>query len=171
MPDIIEPPHPDNADNSGSPQPGSPDIDSSASPTSEAIDTAVSPKPETIKKLLTENTNLEHKLQAKNESLMGIEKELKEAQLQIDAQEKFASMGILSAGIAHEIKNPLNFINNFSDTTVEIASELKEALNKALVNTDPKVRDDIIGLANEIADNCQKCNHMVNEQNRLSKTC
>jgi two-component system, NtrC family, sensor kinase len=52
-------------------------------------------------------------------------KELKAAQAQLVQSEKMASLGQLTAGIAHEIKNPLNFINNFSEIIVELAAELR----------------------------------------------
>lgn len=56
--------------------------------------------------------------------------ELKEMQKKIIVQEKLASLGALTAGIAHEIKNPLNFINNFSILSEQYSDELKELLNK-----------------------------------------
>ena len=52
--------------------------------------------------------------------------ELKEAQNQLIQAEKMASLGQLTAGIAHEIKNPLNFINNFSELSIELSKELLE---------------------------------------------
>ena len=55
---------------------------------------------------------------------------LKATQNQLVAQEKLASLGQLTAGIAHEIKNPLNFVNNFSELSVNLVDELKESLNK-----------------------------------------
>lgn len=54
--------------------------------------------------------------------------ELKSAQEQLVQQEKLASLGQLTAGIAHEIKNPLNFVNNFSDLSIELIEEAKEEL-------------------------------------------
>jgi signal transduction histidine kinase/ligand-binding sensor domain-containing protein len=56
---------------------------------------------------------------------------LKAAQDQLVQQEKLASLGQLTAGIAHEIKNPLNFVNNFSDLSVELVEEVREELRKA----------------------------------------
>lgn len=85
-----------------------------------------------------------------------LEQDLIDAQNQIDAQEKLASVGILSAGIAHEIKNPLNFINNFSETTLEIIDELKETLNPVLEKSDPSVKEDVDGLLREVSQNCDK---------------
>jgi two-component system NtrC family sensor kinase len=54
--------------------------------------------------------------------------QLKEAQMQLVVQEKMASLGALTVGIAHEIKNPLNFVNNFADVSVDLLEELREAL-------------------------------------------
>lgn len=56
--------------------------------------------------------------------------ELKAAQTQLVQQEKLASLGQLTAGIAHEIKNPLNFVNNFSDLSIELVEEVKEEFEK-----------------------------------------
>jgi len=67
-------------------------------------------------------------LREKNEQLETLLQELKAAQVQLIQQEKLASLGQLTAGIAHEIKNPLNFVNNFAALTVELAAELSESL-------------------------------------------
>lgn len=63
----------------------------------------------------------------KNAELAESLDKLKTTQEQLIRQEKLASMGKISAGIAHEIRNPLNFINNFSDISVELLQEMKEA--------------------------------------------
>ncbi len=74
---------------------------------------------------------LAKEVQEKNDKLEDIIKQLETAQEQIVMQEKLASLGQLTAGIAHEIKNPLNFINNFSVTSKELLDDLAEALEDA----------------------------------------
>lgn len=65
---------------------------------------------------------------AAREMLEKANQELKKTQAQLVQQEKLASLGQLTAGIAHEIKNPLNFINNFAEINTELALELREAV-------------------------------------------
>jgi len=72
--------------------------------------------------------NLEQKVTNRTEELNTSINELKAAQTQLVQQEKLASLGQLTAGIAHEIKNPLNFVNNFSDVSLEMIDEALEEL-------------------------------------------
>ena len=58
-------------------------------------------------------------------------RDLKAAQANLIQAEKMASLGQLTAGIAHEIKNPLNFVNNFADLSVDLLGELKDAIAPA----------------------------------------
>jgi two-component system, NtrC family, sensor kinase len=64
--------------------------------------------------------------------------ELESTQMQLVQKEKLASLGEITAGIAHEIQNPLNFVNNFSELSIELADELKEEFNKIDIPTDRK---------------------------------
>jgi signal transduction histidine kinase len=79
---------------------------------------------------------------------------LRTAQDRLVQTEKLASLGQLTAGIAHEIKNPLNFVNNFSAVSVELIDELKQTLGH--VQADEKTRADIDDLANTLRDNLDK---------------
>jgi len=71
---------------------------------------------------------LAKEVDAKNASLQETLQELEKAQQQIIAEEKLASLGQLAAGIAHEIKNPLNFIGNFSEIAMDFGKEIEELL-------------------------------------------
>ncbi|WP_238804801.1 tetratricopeptide repeat-containing sensor histidine kinase [Emticicia aquatica] len=83
--------------------------------------------------------------------------DLKTTQVQLIQSEKLASLGELTAGIAHEIQNPLNFVNNFSELSIDIAKELKEEIEKLEIPEKDKVYiDEIIG---DLTQNQEKINH------------
>ena len=96
-----------------------------------------------------ENVRLFESVEARTRELGQSLEELRTAQDRLVQTEKLASLGQLTAGIAHEIKNPLNFVNNFSAVSVELIDELRQALTGATVND--KLREEI----NEIADMLQ----------------
>ncbi|WP_224244226.1 trifunctional serine/threonine-protein kinase/ATP-binding protein/sensor histidine kinase [Hyalangium gracile] len=72
-------------------------------------------------------------LRQKNTQLQSTLETLKSMQLRIVTQEKLASLGALTAGIAHELRNPLNFVNNFSESSIELMQELREELSGSQV--------------------------------------
>ena len=96
-----------------------------------------------------ENVRLFESVEARTRDLAKSQEDLRTAQDRLVQTEKLASLGQLTAGIAHEIKNPLNFVNNFSSVSIELIDELREALDGAPL--DSKLRTDI----NEIADMLQ----------------
>lgn len=95
-------------------------------------------------------------LTVKNQDLNTALADLKEAQDQLIMQEKMASVGMLTTGIAHEIKNPLNFVNNFSDLSIELVSELSEELNANKDNLSKDALGMIEDILNDLKTNCAK---------------
>lgn len=94
-------------------------------------------------------------LEVQNKELEDALKHLNEAQEKLLAQDKMASIGMLTAGIAHEIKNPLNFITNFSEITQELVTELKNEVE--LIEELPQnKKESIHDLLDDIAQNCEK---------------
>jgi two-component system NtrC family sensor kinase len=101
-----------------------------------------------------ENTRLLNELRQRTTDLTRSLEDLRTAQDRLVQTEKLASLGQLTAGIAHEIKNPLNFVNNFSAISVELIDELKEVLIS--VKADDKPRAEMTELMETLRDNLDK---------------
>jgi signal transduction histidine kinase len=103
---------------------------------------------ETIQELELKRKAVEETNAALHQSM----EELKAAQAQLIQSEKMASLGELTAGIAHEIQNPLNFVNNFSDVSVELISEMVDEVEKG--NT-----EEVKAIAKDVQQNLEKILH------------
>jgi two-component system NtrC family sensor kinase len=101
-----------------------------------------------------ENVRLFDEVQARTKELSQSLDELRTAQDRLVQTEKLASLGQLTAGIAHEIKNPLNFVNNFAALSAELTDELNDAL-KSVTLTD-KVRQEVDELTHTLKDNLER---------------
>jgi GAF domain-containing protein len=101
-----------------------------------------------------ENVRLFEQVQERTKELSLSLEELRTAQDRLVQTEKLASLGQLTAGIAHEIKNPLNFVNNFSALSAELIDELNDALKPA--ELDGKVREEIDELTHMLKGNLEK---------------
>ena len=103
---------------------------------------------ETIEELEQKRKSVEETNNALQQSL----DDLKAAQTQLVQAEKMASLGELTAGIAHEIQNPLNFVNNFSEVSKELLDEMKVEIEKGNY-------DEVKDIANDVIQNLEKINH------------
>ncbi len=101
-----------------------------------------------------ENVRLFDEVQARTRELAASLEELRTAQDRLVQTEKLASLGQLTAGIAHEIKNPLNFVNNFSALSAELTDELNDVLKSAPLGD--KTREEVDDLTRTLKDNLER---------------
>ena len=102
--------------------------------------------------LTSQNETLERQVTERTTELNASLQSLKATQTQLIQKEKLASLGELTAGIAHEIQNPLNFVNNFSEVSTELVDELKEEAKAGRT-------DDVLAIADDLTQNLQKITH------------
>jgi PAS domain S-box-containing protein len=98
---------------------------------------------------VTERKRAEAEIRAARDAAETALADLRRAQDRLIQSEKMASLGQLTAGIAHEIKNPLNFVNNFAGLSVELLDELKETVDPGIATLDEDTRaeiDEIVGM-------------------------
>jgi signal transduction histidine kinase len=100
--------------------------------------------------VLEQNTILEQKVSARTTELQKSLDELKKTQTQLVQSEKLASLGELTAGIAHEIQNPLNFVNNFSEINKELIVELIDEIEKGDFEVVKEIAKDIMNNEDKI---------------------
>ncbi len=117
-----------------------------------------------LDRLLKELSQLNSKLEKANHQLEDYSQtleqrvkertnELKSAQERIIAQEKLASLGTLTAGIAHEMRNPLNFVKNYAEGSIELSQELLETLRPIFLAQEPQTASLIEALINDLQEN------------------
>jgi two-component system NtrC family sensor kinase len=104
--------------------------------------------------IASQNELLEKQVKERTAQLQTSLEELKTTQNQLIQKEKLASLGELTAGIAHEIQNPLNFVNNFSEVSAELVSELEDEQQKP--ERDVELEKELLG---DLKQNLQKINH------------
>ena len=105
---------------------------------------------------ITERKRSEAEIHAARDAAEAAYRDLKAAQANLIQAEKMASLGQLTAGIAHEIKNPLNFVNNFAGLSVELLDELKETAAPAITALDDDKRAEIDETIEMLTGNLEK---------------
>ncbi|MGE0744211.1 MAG: PAS-domain containing protein [Rhodospirillales bacterium] len=105
---------------------------------------------------ITERKRAEEQVRAARDAAEHALGELKAAQANLIQAEKMASLGQLTAGIAHEIKNPLNFVNNFAALSVDLLGEFRDFAESAIADLDQDKRSDVEEVIEMLTSNLQK---------------
>jgi signal transduction histidine kinase len=124
--------------------------------------------------LIVQNLELEEhvkertiELLKQKENLQVALTDLKKSQLQLIQKEKMASLGEVAAGIAHEIQNPLNFVNNFADISAELLQELNQLI--AAQSFDESTKNEITSLSGDVIENLYKIHEHGNRADSIVK--
>ncbi len=110
---------------------------------------------------------LAQELEGKNADLEKVLADLQTAQEQIVIQEKLAALGELTAGVAHEIRNPLNFVKNFAEASEELLEELQEVLDDASEDVEDDDMEYILEIAGDLNDNLDRIRSHGERANRI----
>jgi PAS domain S-box-containing protein len=105
---------------------------------------------------VTERKHAEQAIRAAHDAAQAALRDLQAAQARLVHAQEMAALGQLTAGIAHEIKNPLNFVNNFADLSVELFDELKEAMAQVIGAPDTDKRIEILETIGTLSGNLEK---------------
>jgi signal transduction histidine kinase len=108
-----------------------------------------------------ELTSLNKEIEDQRKKLENALANLKATQAQLIQSEKMASLGELTAGIAHEIQNPLNFVNNFSEVNKELLNEMNDELNKGNINEAKAIAKDVINNEEKILHHGKRADAIV----------
>lgn len=120
--------------------------------------------------LQREKKSLEKKVAERTGELKTSLENLKATQAQLIQSEKMASLGELTAGIAHEIQNPLNFVNNFSDVNKELLFELQNEIKKGNTDEANAIADDVIDNEEKISHHGKRADAIVKSMLEHSRT-
>ncbi len=110
---------------------------------------------------------LAEELRGKNDQLESVLADLRKAQDQIVMREKLAALGELTAGVAHEIRNPLNFVKNFAEASEELLEELQEILEEESKKLKADDRELVEELIQDLNDNLRRIHSHGERANRI----
>ncbi len=111
--------------------------------------------------------SLAGELQGKNDQLEIVLADLQKAQDQIVMREKLAALGELTAGVAHEIRNPLNFVNNFSEVSEELLQEMNEILEEGGDSLNEEQKGNIQDISQDLSSNLERIRTHGSRANRI----